>query len=64
MTFLPCILDKTWYFLEHLDNHARTGDVFKLDELCINLTFDIIGTFYPSFFMNHFLSLPAPRRRN
>lgn len=43
MTLLPCILDKTWYFLEHLDGYARTGEVFTLDELCTNLTFDIIG---------------------
>ncbi|KAK1762225.1 cytochrome p450 [Phialemonium atrogriseum] len=43
MTLLPCVLDKTWYFLGHLDSYARTGEVFGLDELCTNLTFDIIG---------------------
>jgi cytochrome P450 len=43
MTLLPCILDKTWYFLEHLDGYARTGEAFCLDEFCTNLTFDIIG---------------------
>lgn len=56
MTLLPCILDKTWYFLEHLDGYARTGEVFTLDELCTNLTFDIIGnTLNPPF--------PQPLRR-
>lgn len=45
MTLLPVILDKTWYFLRHLDSYARTGEVFCLDELCTNLTFDIIGSF-------------------
>lgn len=43
MTLLPCILDKTWYFLEHLDGYARTGEAVCLDEFCTNLTFDIIG---------------------
>ncbi|KAK3686206.1 cytochrome P450 [Podospora appendiculata] len=43
MTLLPCILDKTWLFLEHLDSYARTGDAFLLDVLTTNLTFDIIG---------------------
>lgn len=43
MSLLPCILDKTDHFLGHLDRYARTGDEFCLDELCINLTFDIIG---------------------
>jgi hypothetical protein len=43
MTLLPCILDKTWYFLNRLDSFARTGEEFALDELCTNLTFDIIG---------------------
>ncbi|KAK3328644.1 cytochrome P450 [Cercophora scortea] len=43
MTLLPCILDKTWLFLEHIDSYARTGDEFLLDALTTNLTFDIIG---------------------
>ena len=43
MTLLPCILDKTEPFLRILDDHARKGDVFSLDTLTTNLTFDIIG---------------------
>lgn len=31
------------FFLGHLDRLARTGEEFSLDELCTNLTFDIIG---------------------
>lgn len=46
MTLLPCILDKTWYFLEHLDGYARTGEEFNLDGFCTNLTFDIIGGWF------------------
>ncbi|KAK3373106.1 cytochrome P450 [Lasiosphaeria ovina] len=43
MTLLPCILDKTQPFIEHLDGYAKTGDEFLLDDLTVNLTFDIIG---------------------
>lgn len=43
LTTLPIILDKTRYFLGHLDRLAGTGETFSLDELCTNLTFDIIG---------------------
>lgn len=43
MTLLPAVLDKTEYFLKHLDQVAETGEEFKFDELCTNLTFDIIG---------------------
>lgn len=43
MTLLPCILDKTMSFSEHLDSFARTGDDFSLVSLGMNLTFDIIG---------------------
>ncbi|KAK0728873.1 cytochrome P450 [Lasiosphaeria miniovina] len=43
MTLLPCILDKTRPFLEHLDGYAKTGDEFLLDDLTVNLTFDIIS---------------------
>lgn len=45
LSLLPCILDRAWRFLEHLDGRANTGEEFTLDELCINLTFDIIGTY-------------------
>lgn len=43
LTLLPCILDRSWHFFEILDSYAASGEVFSLDELCINLTFDIIG---------------------
>lgn len=45
MSLLPCILDKAWRFLENVDRYARSGEEFALDELCVNLTFDIIGMF-------------------
>ncbi|KIN09103.1 hypothetical protein OIDMADRAFT_37986 [Oidiodendron maius Zn] len=40
IAFLPCILEKTWHFLAHLDYHARTGNLFNLDELC-TVTMDV-----------------------
>ena len=40
---MPCILDKTELFLANLDHYARTGEDFSLDDLCTNLTFDIMG---------------------
>ncbi|KAK4096710.1 cytochrome P450 [Parathielavia hyrcaniae] len=43
MTLLPCILDKTDIFIEHLDRYASSGDESPLLKLTINLTFDIIG---------------------
>ncbi|OJJ44441.1 hypothetical protein ASPZODRAFT_145000 [Penicilliopsis zonata CBS 506.65] len=43
MTLLPCILDKTEQFLANLDRYAASGQDFRLEELCTNLTFDIIG---------------------
>lgn len=43
LTTLPIILDKAQFFLGHLDRLAGTGEEFSLDELCTNLTFDIIG---------------------
>lgn len=45
LSLLPCILDRSWHFFEILDSYAANGEVFSLDELCINLTFDIIGKF-------------------
>ncbi|KAI1391550.1 cytochrome P450 [Hypoxylon trugodes] len=42
-TLLPCILDKTMTFIEHLDSFAKTGSDFQLVHLGVNLTFDIIG---------------------
>lgn len=43
LTVLPIILDKTRFFLDHLDRYSQTGEEFCLDELCVTLTFDIIG---------------------
>ncbi|ROW01200.1 hypothetical protein VSDG_02719 [Cytospora chrysosperma] len=43
LTLLPIILDKTEIFLGRLDGYAQTGAEFLLDELCVNLTFDVIG---------------------
>ncbi|KAF7596387.1 hypothetical protein BBP40_002131 [Aspergillus hancockii] len=47
LKLLPCILDKAWYFVEHLEKYAQSGEVFSLADLCINLTFDIIGKAQP-----------------
>lgn len=43
LTTLPIILDKTEYFLGHLDRHAKSNAEFSLDYFLTNLTFDIIG---------------------
>ncbi|KAI3393506.1 hypothetical protein diail_4183, partial [Diaporthe ilicicola] len=43
LSVLPIILDKTRFFLNHLDRYSRTDEEFCLDELCVTLTFDIIG---------------------
>ncbi|KAK1965842.1 cytochrome P450 52A11 [Colletotrichum sublineola] len=43
MGLMPVILDKTQAFLAKLDTLAHTGEVFELESLCTNLTFDIIG---------------------
>ncbi|KAI2780490.1 cytochrome P450 [Daldinia loculata] len=43
ITLLPCILDKTISFVEHLDSFVRSGDDFSLVPFGVNLTFDIIG---------------------
>ncbi|KAF9894706.1 hypothetical protein FE257_006596 [Aspergillus nanangensis] len=43
MSLLPCVLGKAWPFLRNLDHFASSGEEFRLDEVCINLTFDIIG---------------------
>ncbi|CAI7627544.1 unnamed protein product [Penicillium palitans] len=43
INLLPCILEKTQLFLMKLDHYASTNEEFPLDELCTNLTFDIIG---------------------
>ncbi|KUI57502.1 hypothetical protein VP1G_04771 [Cytospora mali] len=43
LTVLPIILDKTQIFLGRLDGYAGSGEEFLLDELCVTLTFDVIG---------------------
>ncbi|KAL3461935.1 cytochrome P450 [Aspergillus heterothallicus] len=44
VSLLPGIMDRVQLFVDILDGHAASERVVKLDELCINLTFDIIGT--------------------
>lgn len=43
LTLLSTILDKTEIFLGRLDGYAQNGESFHLDELCVTLTFDVIG---------------------
>ncbi|WQF82416.1 Putative cytochrome P450 [Colletotrichum destructivum] len=43
ISLMPVILDKTQAFLAKLDGLVHTGEVFELEPLCTNLTFDIIG---------------------
>ncbi|KAE8146525.1 cytochrome P450 [Aspergillus avenaceus] len=40
---LPCVVDKVCHFVENLDRYARSGEEFALEDLCVSLTFDIIG---------------------
>jgi hypothetical protein len=40
---MSCILEKTRLCMTKLDHYASTNEEFPLDELCTNLTFDIIG---------------------
>ncbi|KAF3759926.1 cytochrome P450 [Cryphonectria parasitica EP155] len=43
LTLLPTILDKSFRFLENLDQYARSGEIVRMDKLTTALTFDIIG---------------------
>ncbi|KAJ0279038.1 hypothetical protein CBS470a_009483 [Colletotrichum nupharicola] len=43
MSLMPVILENTQTFVAKLDRLAMTGEVFELEPLCTNLTFDIIG---------------------
>lgn len=43
LTLLPVVLDKTRFFLGHLDRFAASGEAFCLEDYAVNLTFDIIG---------------------
>lgn len=36
-------MDKTKFFLDHLDRFAQSGEEFSLEQYATNLTFDIIG---------------------
>ncbi|KAK3689685.1 cytochrome P450 [Podospora appendiculata] len=42
-TLLPLILEKTIPFTRYLDQFADSGEVFSMEKLTSNLTFDIIG---------------------
>jgi len=44
MTLLPKILEKTQLFLQRLDQAAANGKVIMMDNVCVDLTFDIIGS--------------------
>ena len=44
MTLLPKILEKTQLFSKRLDLAAANGEVVKMDNACMDLTFDIIGS--------------------
>ncbi|KAI0108916.1 cytochrome P450 [Nemania sp. FL0031] len=43
-TFVPEILDKGLIFAERLDSLCKSGNVFSMMSLTVQLTFDIIGT--------------------
>ncbi|KAF5012253.1 hypothetical protein FDECE_1634 [Fusarium decemcellulare] len=43
VTLLPCILDKTEAFIQHLDNYALLGKEFSLLRILVNLTMDIMS---------------------
>ncbi|RAH63904.1 cytochrome P450 [Aspergillus aculeatinus CBS 121060] len=43
LTLLPCIIDKARIFIQCLDEYARTGEEFSLEDRCTSLTLDIIG---------------------
>lgn len=42
-TLLPRLCNMTERFVSNLDRFAASGEEFSLGELCVNLTFDIIG---------------------
>src|SRR5262249_24898480 len=44
MTLLPNILEKTQLFSKRLDLAAANEEVVKMDKVCMDLTFDIIGS--------------------
>lgn len=44
MTLLPKILEKTGYFIKRLDKAAQSGEEIHMDNACVDLTFDIIGS--------------------
>ncbi|TPX08842.1 uncharacterized protein E0L32_009660 [Thyridium curvatum] len=43
LTLLPLIVDKTKFFIDHLERLAKTGEEFSLEYYLTGLTFDIIG---------------------
>jgi cytochrome P450 len=44
ITLLPNILEKTQLFSKRLDLAAANGEVVNMDKVCMDLTFDIIGS--------------------
>jgi cytochrome P450 len=43
LSLLPVVIEKTYTFMEKLDEVARLGIATELEPLCTNVTFDIIG---------------------
>lgn len=43
MTLVPGIVDDALVFCEILEEHARKGDVFRMEDATTRLTVDIIG---------------------
>ncbi|KAL1634552.1 hypothetical protein SLS56_002245 [Neofusicoccum ribis] len=57
VTLLPRIVEKTNIFVSRLDELVRSGKPSALDELCVNLTFDIIGAVVMDVDLNAQLSI-------
>ncbi|RMZ72767.1 Cytochrome P450 52A11 [Pyrenophora seminiperda CCB06] len=43
LSLLPVIIDKTYAFMEKLDDIAKSGQAIEMETCCTNVTFDIIG---------------------
>lgn len=43
LSLLPVIIDKTYKFMEKLDELAKSGITTEMESFCTNVTFDIIG---------------------
>ncbi|KAJ5615091.1 hypothetical protein N7537_000205 [Penicillium hordei] len=62
INLMSCILEKTRLCLTKLDHYASTNEEFPLDELCPNLTFDIIGAVTMNIDLGWKLLLPLQRK--